>query len=917
MKWSKEYDIYFDEIKDNVYKYAYSNYIYDPIISQAVLPEDYWFPEILNVSDLDRLLHSGIKETLISMGLMDQIKKKGYDKFIVTPDVFSESDVQIDYPHGHVYDMDKRNVIYMNNKLFEIIDNNSLHSIKLNYNNKTYIFYKSGTEDGMLDGINSKLELITFQEYSFIDEDPNVEDYWDKESRLVLKFSKNRKLYINDENPEENYVSVGIMHPYLLYNYHEDFNDGEELEENPRLKLYGLKSFNKDMQITEKQYLDDKSKFLIHNTDVIFSSTAVVIYKDKSFIIENFKFPYNEHIIERYDKHTIEIKKDDNIDKIIIFLHPVSNIDPKYKVDTIYNRVQEYSSKAYMLLKKYNKKTNDLLDMLEIEKNVTIEDLIEFGYKYDRDVLKIIQASIPMYINIPLNRQFVYAEDSLFDKNFLKTKIIIKVQNRIKGFPQLIINSRFVSVDYKIIKRNGFDYIILDPIRTFNINPNDINKNFLNDYINKNIKLVEVCFITDSYYTENSRRPFRVLSDPRINKRIHSINTFVGENPSLLFCNGRLSYSEFINDPNYKLNYGLHRVPILNNIFNKDINEFYNYKMNAPFGAKDVGYTKDNKTINILDRDKNHGLFLLDITKEGNLNRTSMVLNLGKGSYYGYKIFDNIKVVNEEGYVNKIEQSRIDEYIAPNQTVFFDYDGLVIKPEILSEHYIDTNYVGLYNHTSIMPNINTTTGEGFENRNGDTFCVHFINLEPVNDKYGLDLRIDESRIDKHFNSGSYNENVMKDPEIIRLFSYYPKEANKTPISTYANDYEALMNMKNYVSFWYAFNNDNKLNNKQEYLDLVLKRNTLFNSNGTPIEDKLYTYFKREEHFNNKDSLFGLEIQIDIINNLFKDSSEYFSNKETIDLNNVNYTIEDNAKYSDYINVNNFIMLGSVIPIIVK
>lgn len=914
MKWSKEFDIYSNEIKENVFKYAFSNYMYDPIISQAILPEDYWFPEILNVSEIDRLLHSGIKETLEKKGLMTEIKNKKYDKFIIVPDVFSASDVQIDYPYGHEYDMDKRNVIYMNDKLFEIVDNKSLNSIKLNYNNKTYIFYKSGTEDGMINGIDSKLELITFQEYSFIDEDPRVEDYWDKESRLVLKFCKNRKLYINDENVSEDYVSVGIMHPYMIYDYDEDFND-EQKQENPRLKLYGLKSFNKDMQITEKQYLDDKTKFLIHDTDVIFSSTAVIIYKDKSFVIENFKFPYNEHIIIRYDKHTLQVQKDDNIDKIIVFLHPMANIESQYRVDTIYEKVHAHSDKAFMLLKKYNKKTNILLDMIEMD-DPSVEDLIEYGYKYDRDVLKIIQSTIPTYINIPVTSNNIFAANGVLEKRFLRSKIIVKVPNRIKGFPQLIINNRFVSVDYKIHKKANADYIILDPVRTFNVNFNDLNINFLNNYIKTYIKSIDVCFITDSYYEENNRRPFRVLSDPRINKRIHSMNTYVGESSSILFCNGRLTYSEFVNDKDYKLNYSLHRVPILNNIYDLPIKDFYNYDKVSPFLANDVGYTKTSKSINILDRNKTNGTFLLDVTKETGIPRTAMILNLNNGSRYNYKVFDNREYRNDEGYINTIEQSEISDSISSNRTIFFDYDGLVIKPEILTEHHIDTNFLSLYSHTAMLPNINVTTGEGFENRNNDSFCIHYINLEPVNEKYGLDLRIDEERINKYTNSGSYNENVMKDPEVIRLFSYYPKQADKTPISTYANDYESLMYMKNYVSFWYAYNNDNNLNNKQEYVNLISKRNVIFNSNGTPITSKLASYFSSNENFNIKDSLYGLEIQMDIINKMFSTSEEYFSNKEKIDLNNKVYEIEDNPKYNDYIK-NGTIFLSSIIPTIKK
>ena len=920
MKWNNEhYGLYNDEIKDNVYRYAFENYVYDPVISQAILPEDYWFGDIFNVSEIERLLNSAIKEAMSKRGIFDLIRQKKYDKFIILPDVFSEKDVQIDYPYGHEYDMDKRNIIYVNNKLFEIVDKKHLHSVKFNFNNKTYIFYKSGTEDGMIDGKNSSLEVISFQEYSFIDEDPSVEDFWDKESRLLLKFTKNRKLYINDENPNEENALIGIMHPYLIFDYHKDFNDEQKIE-NPRLKLYGLKSFNKDSQIVEKQFLHDPDKLLIHNNNVIFASTAVIIYKNKDFIIENFKFPYNEHIIERFDKHTVEVKKNDDIDKIIIFLMPLAPVDPKYKVDTIYDKVHNHSSKAYMLLKKYNKSTNQLLDLFENkERDVTIEELIEFGYKYDRDVLKIIQASIPTYIHVEKNKSNIFVTDNLLNEvPFLKPKIIVRAPNRIKGFPQLIINNRLISVDYKIIKRSTTDYIVIDPVRTFGINRNDLNVGFLNNYIDKNIDNIEVFFITESFYDEENtvRRPYRVLSDSRINKRINVINTFVGVNPSIVFANGRLTYSKFIDDPNYQLQYGIHRVPILKNINQQPITDYYKYNVSGTPMAGDVGYTATNKSINLLDTERNECDIMLDVSKENIANRTVMILNIPEGSKYNYKVFDNRLVKNEEGYVNKIKQSPFTDSIGINKTVFFDYDGNVIKPEVLTERYIDPKFVSVYSHTARIPNINTKTKTGFQARTNEYFCLHYLNIEPVNTKYGLDLRIDEDRINKYFNKGSYNENVMKDPEVIRLFSYYPKDPNKQPIGSYANEYDSLLNMKLYVSFWYAHNNATKLNTTEEYIAMVKQRPTLFNSDGTPIENKLNSYFNPDENFNIYDSLLGYEVQSNMINDIFKDSNNYISNKEAIDLKKHKYTVKDHPSYQYYID-NGKVILGNIFSAIKK
>lgn len=901
MKWSKEYDIYTDEIKDKLYKYAIENYIYDPIIGDAVLPEDYWFPEILDTANIDRLLHSGIRELMEKKGLLTEIKKRQYDKFIIIPDIMSEKDVQLDYPYGHEYDMDRRNIIYMNDKLFEIVDNKHLHSLKLNYNNKTYIFYKSGTEDGMIDGVKSKLELITFDEASFIDEDPNVADFWDTDHKLLLKFTKNRKIFINEEVPNEEYVMTRILHPYMIYNYHEDSN-GEEIIENKRLKLYGLRSFNKDMKITEKQFLHDPNKLLIHNLNFLFSTTAVIIFNDNTFLIENFKYPKYETYIERFDKHTVVVKKDDSIKKIIIFLNPVGVSDESYKVDTMYNKVHKHSEKAYLLLKKYNKNTNLLLDLFtNSDKEVTMEELIEYGYKYDKDVLKIIQYAIPTYIDIEKNPSNIFVTDNLTvtgDK-FFKPKIIIKVPNRIKGFPQLIINDRLIGTDYKIVKRSTTDYIIIDPVRTFNINRSDLNTAFLNNYIERNINNISVFFLTESYYDNENKsfKPYRILSDRRIHNRISVLNTYSTEhiNQSIIFANGRLTYFKYFDDPGYELNYAVHRVPILKNVRNENITDYYNFNQTNP-RAQDVGYTYNNKSINLLNNNAYYNSVFLDITKENeNTVRSLMMINLNKDSTYGYKVFDNSFHTNPEGFINKIPQSEIKESIAPNRTIFFDYDGMVIRPDILTEHHIDTNFIVLHNYMSRNPNVDKVNG-GFVQRTNDHFCLHYINIEPVNEKYGLDLRIDESRINKHFNIGSYNENVMKDPEIIRLFSTSPKISEKTPIGSYANEFDSLMNMKIYTSFWYAHNGFTKLNETTEYKNVVSSRNTLFNPDGTPTITKLNSYFHPNERIMMYDSLYNYDIQSYIISEIFKDSDSFIANKELIDLNNKQYQTSIDLSY---------------------
>lgn len=906
MKWSSYYDIYTDEILDAVKHYAFENCIYDPIISSAFVNEKDWFGKIFNVSDIDSLLNNVIKEAMNKQNIISKVKEKGYDKFIITPDVFSESDVQTDYPYNNEYDMDRRQVLYMNKKLFEVIDRRDWKSIKFNFNNKTYIFFNSEKQGTMIDGSKSDLEIIDFKEYSFIDEDPNVADFWDKTNKLLLKFTENRKLFVNDEVADEDNVLVGVTHPYMLYDYHKDFN-GEEIKEDPRLKLYGLKSFNKDMTITEKPIvIDDRDKLMIHNRNIIYASTGIVIYKDKSFIIENFKNPVNKTIIERYDKHTVYVHKDDNIDKIILFLHPIGISNPMYRIDEMYDHIKVHSNKAFMLLKKLVKPTNILVETLIKNSHITIKELIEFGYKYDKDVLKIIQRSIPTYIS--LNKTYVSVKTELFGTRFYRPKIVIQVPNRINGFPQLIINNRFVSHDYKIIKNRGVDWLVLDANRVFNLPIVDININNLNHIKNNVINTIEVAFITKSYYDEEFTdiRPKRVLASNKIHKRIFVMDSYKGFEDSALFINGRLTYSKFINDKDYTLNYGVHRVPILKNMMNETIDEYY-LPNNTKTSADVLGFTRENKSINILSNYYSGQQFYLDITKERNITRSLMMLNLGHNSKMDYQIFNNIENRNEHGYVTKNKLPKFKNKIAKNKTIFFDYDGLVIKPNILTEDYVDIA-VGYtqYKYMSINPNINTVTGSGFINRNNDAFCLHYINLNQINEETGLDLNIDESRISK-INSGSFNENAMKIEDVNRLFSYYSKKSEIRPIETYTNDYVNLRNMKIYFSYWYAHLGETKLNTTTEYRSMINSNPGLFQSNTNPVEDKLRAYFPLNEEWSDV-NLYDVDLSSYMFHNIdlssITDTTGYIIDDLSVDSSNkYNIELEERFKYSNSLSKN--------------
>ncbi|MGL5315614.1 MAG: hypothetical protein ACRC92_20335 [Peptostreptococcaceae bacterium] len=922
MKWHPMLNAYQSEIIEQIKQYAYENAIYEPIITKATLPEDHWFGNTFDVANMPTDLHDDILNYMARSGFLHKVRDAKYDEYVILPDIFSEKDTQLTYPEGpNIYDMDRRQIVYMNNKLFEIVDNRDLHSLKFNYNNKTYIFYNKLNKGDLFNG--SHLELIDFKEYSFIDEDPNVEPFWNKEDKLLLKFTENNKLFVNDEVPNEAFVNVGMVHPYLMFDYHTDFGN-EIIKEDPRLKVGGLKTFSKDQFVMERNIPHETGELMIHNRSVIFSTSAVIIYKDNSYKIESFKYPIYRSIIRRLDKHTVFIEKDDNIKTIILFLNPIGMTRPEFRVDDLYDRMTRYSSKAFMLLSKHTKNTSLLIEQITRFDDMTIEDFIDYGYRYDRDVLKIIQNAFPTFKSLDkLNDVFVSM--TLMEEKFYYPRVIIRVENRLKLFPQIIINGRMISTGYKIKKNYGLDFIILDPIRVFGISKELVeSKNVaeIERLIRGHINTVDVAFISSSYYDLDKRvkRATRHLSDSKLHKRIFSINNFYKvednvDSDSEVFLNGRMVYSKYNTNPEYLMNYGIHRVPIYKNVAEESILDYYDYMETTPTEVS-MGYTGNNKSINLLSTVPNDNAFYLDVTKETSPNRNMMILNLPDGVKLQTHTFNNHSEQGADGITPKIPLPETPTIVNKNTTMFIDYDGLVYRAEILTERHIDPNSIVVYDYMYTTPNINSETGIGFNKRTNKKIGVNYINLGIRDLALGFDLNIDDSKIHPTMNMGSYNENCMKDELVSELFDYNPMTFTKIPIGTNASTFSTLLKMKVYMSFWFAHNNVTSLSGHTEYVTILNMYDNLFQSNGIPVKVEIDKIYELDQTFDSTTCLYDIDVSVDLVRQMYADMSigDSHSIMNELIITDKNFSFEVSDKHLMGSLLNNNLSLSAVMDI---
>lgn len=453
-------------IRDAVYDYAYANYHMKPILENVEI--DQWVGEIWNVADMEKHIHRDVIEDLKFLDMYNNIKKE-CDKFVILPDVWSESKIPITgpfYPRNQ-YDTDRRNVVIINDKIFELKDL-KMKSIWYNHNRLLYCFFKESLSDGIFntpEGQTPTMSVIWLYDGGFmLDNVKGNEDKWNiapDDSDRWFKFMIDENNRVTTDTTIDR-VGIAINMNWVLMDY--------ENEVDPRLEVHipGLESFGKDTWIRPKHYnLENVNKAFLHNTNVLFSNTAIIFYKDKSYKIVNTYTKDKDGPYEKIDKHTIKIDKDENIAKVVVFVRPY---DPtKYPpADSLYYKAVKENMYASERLKKYKKYTNDLFEYMSYHTDVTLDWLISFGYKYDKDVLKVIQTFFRTVIPLNPLKDITYEEPTL-ENDFFKPKILIRVQNKLQAYPLLFINHKLYMADYRIIKRDDVDLIVIDPEQFFRL----------------------------------------------------------------------------------------------------------------------------------------------------------------------------------------------------------------------------------------------------------------------------------------------------------------------------------------------------------------------------------------------------------------------------------------------------------------
>ena len=888
MRLGPSLERYIPQIRDAVLDYAYCNYNDEPMLEQVEI--DQWVGEIFNIKDIPTELHSDIVEDLKTLDLYDKIIKT-CDKFVILPDVWSTARIPITgplYPRNQ-YDTDRRNVVIINGKVFDL-KNVKMKSIWYNHNRLLYCFYKDSLSDNIFvvpEGKKPTMSTIWLYEHGFVVNNiKGNEDKWNiPQGDEWFKFMIDENNRVTTNNNIDR-VGIAINAHHIVFDY--------EKEVDPRVEVHipGMESFSKDSWIRPKHYnIEAENMVYIHNKNVLFTNTFIVFYKDGSYNIENTYTKEKDEIITKIDKHTIKMDKDPNVSKVVVFVKPY---DPsRYPApDSLYYKATDKNMYAAERLKKYKKYTNDLYHYMLSTKGYSFEKLLQYGYKYDRDVLKVIQNFFKTVNELNLNEDVSVIEGKQY--NFFKPKIIVRCWNKLQMYPLLFINHKLYMADYRIIKNDDNDDLVIDPEQMFKICgfniPKDYNyklymKSRLDEYVpptpivdkykniewikevlKKNVTDIKVCFVPYHYLDDVklSRQSGRIFRNPVYRREL--ILDEVGD-PTLYhslfkgyqFVNGCLSNERFTGDLYRRLDgvnlfgYGPldFAVTAKNNPTDQDV---YNVIQPTELTGMVIDDTTVEKTvptkIRLKFNDTADGEIHIDnmeivpteielqdkaiiklnlvdpsttLMKESiyNHNNLSLLINRTTEPLYGAcKVSMNCNMITHVCHYNFADtmypidaSGNLKEY----HTITFDKYGYecIDNVDILSGQYASCD--NMYNYVA-------------GNKLFDEIVVHFCPnvLKDIIRDY--DLEIDETKINKAFNVGSYNDNALLDSNVKALFlPNEPSEVRAIPVATKSN--KILLGQKILTRYWLG--GRGIVSDANKYREEVAGLNgTFVNTNGT-------------------------------------------------------------------------------------
>lgn len=402
MYLGKNLEAYSQLMKDNIFYYAYENHLPKPVLNEA---NPSWVGEVFEVANIDTELHLDLIEDLKAIGIYDLIKRD-CDKFVILPDVFSL------YPIPHrkytdlavprnQYDTDRKNIVIINGKLFELNRELADAEYYYNHNGKFYYFYKNDTNmmklfDPANIG-NNTIKSITIKTTGALSDKVNYR-IWsyvsDPESGFALYLDKDNK-WIKDTDALANRKDAACVYinlPYVSLDY-------DTINSRPEADIPGLINISPDFGLRPKWFNYDFDRFFLQNPDVIYSSSAIVLMRDGTYVVENLYLNSKGKYVERIDKHTVKFVKDPNIKEVIMFAMPYKK--PSFVVpDTAYYKAIKKNPLVAEFTSKYKCNTSKLYDLMIKKPCIEVEELIEYGYKYDVDVLKVIQNTFPRLTSI-------------------------------------------------------------------------------------------------------------------------------------------------------------------------------------------------------------------------------------------------------------------------------------------------------------------------------------------------------------------------------------------------------------------------------------------------------------------------------------------------------------------------------------
>lgn len=542
---SSNVNIYLPDIHKHIFRYAYENAEIGKLLTDVKVE---WFGEIFNTADIDSIFHRDILFYLKKEKLYSKIKSQS-NKFIILPDVFSERSMPNSFfkldevDENGIKDYGNRNIVIINGKVFELIDR-ELGGIKFCYSGKLYYFYNTSHPLSIhLESQNPSLRVISTYRYSEFD--------YNKKYPIGHKVDGSFLLYLDINNniltePSGEYLTVEVKYPSIEY----DYNSDEIINKSTIVGLFSVNPL--DVFVQEKIYDEREDRFIIHNRNYNFTQTMLVIYKDGTYKILN---EFNDHDkFNRLDKHTIIFNKDDTVSKVIAFFKPIFFEKDVARVDSLYDDVMSISEYGFYDLKYYQKNTDYLYNWI-LNKNPSVEELVEYGYKYDLDVLYAIQKAFPLVKKIPTSAVYVAKTDNHIRAS-KQNQLFITVPNILGLQPILFIDGILFSHDIRVTNISPDQNSIHLNISKWNSDLNDILKNdpmpetkIREFFKNKELVIAYMSFVKTGASAVTYTKEYKPVLYKDLPMTLISKSEFIDNRQSLFFANGRLCIFDKMNSP--------------------------------------------------------------------------------------------------------------------------------------------------------------------------------------------------------------------------------------------------------------------------------------------------------------------------------------------------------------------------------